>query len=408
MTLIIQWLQQRYRRVVGSIAFLPAVIALLFLAVAFAMVWFDFSASGKSIKSNLHWLSLKDASTARSIISAIVTGIISLAVFSFSLVMIILNQTAANMSNRILDKLIGNRFQQVVLGFYIGSIIYALFLLSTIRDINEGVYVPALSVYLLIALTIIDIFLFIYFLHYVTQSVKYATIIGRIARQTQASLDATCSRQEPELPVAITTGRVLSAPASGLIQKIHYHELAALLTEQDSCAALLYPPGAFVLEGTPYLCLSGEKEILTKAEEEKIHHRIVIGKEQQVADNHHYGFRQLMEVAVKALSPGINDPGTAEQCVQALAILLRQRTRQHPQCNFYDKQGILRLVVPHPDFERLLADCLTPIWHYGHEDPIIQRSFREVLVQLSAQSQSATLQYLLAAAKKEQHHYSPI
>lgn len=121
MSTALQWLTQHYRRIVGSIAFLPAIIALLFLAVAVSMVYFDFSEQGRNIKNNLHWLSLKDASTARSIISAVVTGIISLAVFSFSLVMIILNQTAANMSNRILDQLIGNRFQQVVLGFYIGS-----------------------------------------------------------------------------------------------------------------------------------------------------------------------------------------------------------------------------------------------------------------------------------------------
>jgi uncharacterized membrane protein len=157
----------------------------MFLAVFVFMIQFDFSPTGKAIKLNLHWLSLIDASTARSICSAITSGLISLTVFSFSMVMILLNQAASQMSNRILDKLIGNRFQQVVLGFYIGTIVYAMFLLSTIRDIDSGISVPAISTYLLITFTIIYIFLFIYFLHYITQSVRYETIIHKIFDNTK-------------------------------------------------------------------------------------------------------------------------------------------------------------------------------------------------------------------------------
>ena len=101
------------------------------------------------------------------------------------MVMIALNQAASQMSNRVLSSMIENRFQQIVLGFYIGTIVYALFLLSTIRDINSGVYVPALSIYLLILLTVIDIFLFIYFLDYVTQTVKYEKRLFIASRSKQ-------------------------------------------------------------------------------------------------------------------------------------------------------------------------------------------------------------------------------
>src|SRR5687768_7576674 len=173
----LKWSKGFYNRIITSIAFLPAVIALLFLSLSVLMIRFDFSPAGRNLKSNMHWLSLKDASTARSICSSIAGGIISLAVFSFSIVMILLSQAAGQMSNRIFGKLISNRFQQIVLGFYIGTIVYALFLLSTIRDIDTGIHVPAISTYLLITLTIVDIFLFIYFLHYITQSVKFETII---------------------------------------------------------------------------------------------------------------------------------------------------------------------------------------------------------------------------------------
>ncbi|MEP7080915.1 MAG: DUF2254 family protein, partial [Ginsengibacter sp.] len=166
-----------YHKITESIAFYPAIIAIGFLLLSWGMLEIDFSSWGKQIKSGFSWISLKDASTARTIVSTVAGAIISLTVFSFSMVMIVLNQAASQMSNRVLSSMIENRSQQIILGFYIGTIVYALFLLSTIRDISSGIYVPALSIYLLIFLTVVDIFLFIYFLDYVTQTVKYETVI---------------------------------------------------------------------------------------------------------------------------------------------------------------------------------------------------------------------------------------
>lgn len=177
---LVKWFRAAYTRTVNSIAFYPIILAFAFLALGFVGLAIDYSSWGREFKSGMKWLTLRDASTARTIVATIAAAIISLAVFSFSLVMVLLNQTASSMSNRILETLIGNTFQQVVLGFYIGTIVYSFFLLSTISDLESHMYIPALSIYGLIVLTIVDIFLFIYFLHYVTQSVKYDNLIRRI------------------------------------------------------------------------------------------------------------------------------------------------------------------------------------------------------------------------------------
>ena len=139
------WLQMRYRTITGSIAFYPAVIAIFFAAFAMALIWFDLSGPGLYLKDKMGWMSLKDAEAARSIVSTVAAGIITLTVFSFSMVMIVINQAASQLSNRVLDQLIGNRFQQVVLGIYIGTIVFALLLLTTIRKGDTGSSVPALS-----------------------------------------------------------------------------------------------------------------------------------------------------------------------------------------------------------------------------------------------------------------------
>lgn len=116
-----KWIRKSYNKITGSIAFYPALIAIAFLLLSWLMLEFDFSELGKHFKAYVSWIRLKDATTAHSIVSTIVAGIISLTVFSFSMVMILLNQAASQMSNRMLESMIGNRFQQIILGFYIGT-----------------------------------------------------------------------------------------------------------------------------------------------------------------------------------------------------------------------------------------------------------------------------------------------
>jgi uncharacterized membrane protein len=399
---IVKWFKLTYRKVVNSIAFLPAVIALLFLVLSYVMIVFDFSDTGKQIKSSLHWLSLKDASTARSICSAIAGGIISLAVFSFSMVMILLNQAASQMSNRILGKLIGNRFQQIILGFYIGTIIYALFLLSTIRDINTGIYVPAISTYLLIALTIIDIFLFIYFLHYITDSVKYETIIHRIYFDTKNEIQKSCvSNNIKSDYVAIESAIEIRADQSGLYQGIEKNSLLTLCQNEDVIVSFLYPPGIYVLKGTP-IALVETRHPLSKDFEQRLLVLINIARGQDITVSYYYGFSQLSEIALKALSPGINDPATAAMSLHVLGDLLAFRL-DNPSSSFLkDTDNNLRIIINEKTFDVIFEECIVPIWDYGKNDRLIQREMSGILSQLKTKVQSVILDSLLDAVHKKQ------
>lgn len=392
---ISRWFRITYNRIRTSIAFIPGIVALLFLILSFAMVQFDFSEPGKSIKSNAHWLTLKDASTARSIISAIVGGLISLTVFSFSMVMILLNQAASQMSNRILDKLIGNRFQQIVLGFYIGTIVYALFLLSTIRDINSGIYVPAISTYFLITLTIVDIFFFIYFLHYVTQSVKYETIIHRIHDTTRKSLEKGCtSKSEKLIRPNFADSFQIMAYRSGIYQGFAVEGLLEFSKKEEITFSILYPPGTFVLERTPLLEINcGESP--GKEFEKKLSTLINIHSGQDINSNAYYGFRQLMEVAVKALSPGINDPGTAILSLQALGDLLMFRISNYPIPETRSNDGLGRIIHKDRSFDEIFMDCVYPIWDYGKADRLVLKELEHVLTQLLSQGQESSVKNLL-------------
>jgi len=392
--IIIKWLKEKVNQTRNSIAFLPAIIALSFLLVSWLMLEFDYSDTGKELKAQLSWLRLKDASTARSIISTVTAGIISLTVFSFSMVMIVLNQAASQLSNRILDKLIGNRFQQVVLGFYIGTIVYALFLLSTIRDIDEGIYIPAISTYLLILLTILDIFLFIYFLHYITQSVKYDTIITRIYDQTKNSLKHSCLHEtEPEKINFLTPGLPVMAPVSGIFQGFDEKSLLKLCEKENLIISFLHPTETFILKDTPLFCICN-RQLVPEKLEEQLHVAINMQTGEDITTNYFYGFRQLTEVAVKALSPGINDPGTAIISLHALADLLAYRSQHFLEQNLKDAQGTVRIMMKVRSFEEIFSACMLPIWDYGKEDRLVQQAMNQVLGQLHKYSHTPVLQRL--------------
>ena len=371
------WIKYRQNEIVNSIAFYPAIIVILFLAISLLSIKFDFSEKGMQIKSYLQWLRLRDATTARSIISSITAGIITLTVFSFSMVMIVLNQTASQLSNRILDRLIGSRFQQMVLGTYVGTIVYALFLLSTVRDIDSGVQIPALSTYLLIVLTIVDIFLFIYFLHYITQSVKYEVIIHRILADTKSSMERSCKlKQSPPKTLSFESEYLVTAAESGIYMGFDKRILIRMGDDNDCILYLMQYPGTFILKGSPVIKVN--KKLPTEIMEE-IQKKIYIQPNESIKENFFFGFRQLTELALKALSPGINDPGTAIESLRALFQLYAYRVTSFPENTIKNKEFQVRVILKVLTFEKIFTDTIYPIWDYGKQDRLIQNELSHLL-----------------------------
>lgn len=380
---IVKWTRKNYFKIVGSIAFYPALIAIAFLILSWVMLQIDVSEGGKQLKGQWSWISLRDASTARSIISTIIGGMISLTVFSFSMVMIVLNQAASQMSNRVLNSMIENRRQQVVLGIYIGSIVYGLFLLSTIRDTDEGIYIPAFSIYLLILIAIVNIFFFIYFLDYITQTVKYETVIQRVETDTIASIKKHYSDKKEKTSETVLPQNkfVLNAAESGFFQGVNQSNLLEFLSEKNSVLRYLIAPSTYILKGNALFEIYCNEKPTTE-EIQTIMSYTDIYDGQPVENNPVYGFQHLTEVAVKALSPGINDPATAVLCINALGNLLQIISKQHFPLIVKDEKETPRIIKKILLFDEIFSICFEPIWQYGKEDFMVKKSVRNVFQQL--------------------------
>lgn len=377
-----KWLREHYSKITNSIAFYPAIIAIGFLILSILMQEFDFSAAGKHIKASASWISLRDANTARAIVSTIAGGIISLTVFSFSMVMIVLNQAASQMSNRMLEGMIANRFQQFVLGVYIGSIVYALSLLTTIRDIDSGIYIPALSIYLLLVITVLDIFIFIYFLHYVTQSVKFQTIISRVHDDTTRSLKLHNTQKALTAFILPKWNKqTVCMESSGYFQGFDKKQLINFAQHNEGIVHFLKPAASYLLKGIPLLDFYS----LKKMDDDKLKeilYPVDFYDGQEIQLNSYYGFHQLTEVALKALSPGINDPETAVLSLHAITDLFSYKLNHFTQSIFEDENGVVRIQTRDWSFEEFFAKFFYPIWEYGKKDIYIQNAMLQMVGQL--------------------------
>ncbi|WP_207496914.1 DUF2254 domain-containing protein [Aridibaculum aurantiacum] len=378
--ILLKWFRKVYNKSIHSIAFLPAVMAILFLLLAMALIELDEEGSFNNINKYLKWISLSDPTTARTIVATVAAGIISLTVFSFSMVMIVMSQAGSQMSNRMLDNIIGDRVQKIVLAFYTGSIVYSLFLLTQITEQVEVHQLPVLSIYFLLVLTVIDIFLFIYFLHYITQSFRYEQLIQRIHNRSLETLtnniaDSRCSYES----FSAEGGRMVLSAESGYFQGFGLGRLLQVAARQDIVIRMLHPMGTHVLKGTPLLVIHGN------VEEKNIKNLLVdidFYYGQEIDKNAYYGFFHLMEVAVKALSPGVNDPGTAVLAIHALSDLFLQIITS-PIGNVYkDDEGKVRIVTNTLSFEEIFDKSILPIYDYGKKDRVVMDALKYMISQL--------------------------
>ena len=377
---IFKWLRKVYNKFVHSIAFMPALFGFIFLLIAVAAMELDAAGVGFQLNEQIKWLNLNDASTARSIVSTVSAGIISLTVFSFSMVMILMNQAASQMSNRMLDSIIGDKVQKIILSFYIGTIIFSLFLLINISETDSAVNIPSLSIYFLLVLTISDIFLFVYFLHHITQSFRYEQLIQRIHNQ---AINALKQLNQHKNVQAVTNTPVneheIPSFQSGYFQGFNEERLLKLTTSYNIVIRFLHPVGSYILKDTPFLAIKGH---IDDHQLQKLFSNIDFYYGQEIDKNAYYGFFHLTEIAVKALSPGINDPGTAVLSINALTDLFSTVMKNPIEAALKDNAGNVRVFTRQFSIKELFERAVLPIWDYGKKDRIVQHAFVRMLEQL--------------------------
>ncbi len=354
-----------YHRVTGSIAFYPTLIAvglavLCVLTILLEMTWLQ------PYKEDLDLGLVKNAENARLILGTLVGGIISLMVFSFSMVMVVLNSAASSLSPRVIPGLISSRSHQVVLGVYLGTIIDSLMLISTIQE-GDDINVPSLGIFLALGLAVICLCLFVYFIRSISLSIQVDFILNRVYKQTLAQLRTRRRQlQDSHGPAWPDDAQwsVVRARRSGYFKALNVTAAHDVLDEHDARMTVQVHYGFFVMPGHPLMRIDRELD-------DDCTNRLLDCFDFYVEEYAHrhffFGFKQIVEIAVRALSPGINDPGTAIKAIDMLGVLLAERMEM-PDHEVAHAQDRPRIFIRELNLHQLLQMTFGPQRRYGSDD----------------------------------------
>lgn len=354
-----------YHRVTGSIAFYPTLIAvglasLCVVTIVLEMTWLQ------PYKEDLDLGLVKNADNARLILGTLVGGIISLMVFSFSMVMVVLNSAASPLSPRVIPALISSRSHQVVLGVYLGTIINSLMLISTIQE-GDDINVPSLGIFLALGLAVICLCLFVYFIRSISLSIQVDFILNRVYKQTLAQLRTRRRQlQDSHGPAWPDDAQwsVVRARRSGYFKALNVTAAHDVLDDHDARMTVQVHYGFFVMPGHPLMRI--EREL-----DDDCTNRLLDCFDFYVEEYAHrhffFGFKQIVEIAVRALSPGINDPGTAIKAIDMLSVLLAERMEM-PDHEVAHAQDRPRIFIRELNLHQLLQMTFGPQRRYGADD----------------------------------------
>ncbi|MBZ9557649.1 MULTISPECIES: DUF2254 domain-containing protein [Modicisalibacter] len=368
-----------------SIAYLPSQLALIYLVLGVIAV--GPRVPEAALPEALEWLGFKEPETARALLSTLIAGMISMMVFSFSMVMTVLSQAGGNFSHKLVFGLITERHHQRVLGHYLGTILFILILLMVPFKGETPSLWRSMGTYLGVAMVIHCLALFVYFIHNASQSVQINAILQGLHQATRHSLQRLETLQErshwqyrERLPVA-THGHWIQARQSGYIQNADLEALAKLADRHGACIHLNFTFGDYTVEAFPLFRIDIAQP--SEAFDEAVLGELVYVQGESVKDLYINGLTQLMEIAIKALSPGINDPGTARLCLHQLTELLCRRLKLVPCNTLTNAEGRALVTWEIESFDSLLYRLFSPILHYGRDDVSICLALLKALKTLS-------------------------
>ena len=311
------------------------------------------------------------AAGARSLLMAVASSMITVAGVVFSITIVALSLTSSQYTSRVLRNFMRDRNNQIVLGVFVGIFAYCLVVLRTIRAGDEGAFVPSLAVLGGLILAFVGIGFLIFFIHYISMSIQSSSIIAKAAEETIAAVDQLFPKElgddveedaDGALAVSLAEQTWSAVPArkTGYIQSLDGDALLAFASERGTIVRMECGIGEFVVEGTALISVA-DPGGLDEDTTDELNAIYVISPHRTVEQDASFGIRQLVDIALKALSPGIDDTMTAVICVDYLtAILVRLASRPIATARRLD-QGELRVIARGPSFPSLLAEAFDQI-----------------------------------------------
>ncbi len=308
--------------------------------------------------------------SARELLSTIAQSTLTLTALVFSVTIVVLQLVSSQFSPRVLRTFLRDPRTQLTLGVFLATFVYALLVLREVRSGNgaEPRQVPGISVAVSFGFVIASVGFFVEYIHNIANSIRVIEIINRISDGTIEAVNRVHPEHESHhneaSPAKETVSRTIPAATSGVVVSVNLERLSRTAQKADSVLQVLLSPGEFVAEGMPIVAIHGTGEV----DDRRVRGAVVLHKERDLDEDPAFGFRQLIDIAERALSPAVNDPTTATQCLDHLHRLLRYMVTRPLLARIgYGTDGAVRAVAPQLGWDDYVRLALDEIRQWGSD-----------------------------------------
>lgn len=365
--------------------FVPTLMIALSMVLAVVLMYLDSKISVPH-SGILNYLLGESIESARSVLSTISGAMVSVAGTIFSITLVALTLTSNQFGSRLIKNFMYIRLNQVVLGAYVATYLYCLLILNSISGAEDQPFIPSLSILTALFLAIVNIILLIIFIHHIANSIQVNKVISdvsmAIAKNAQVlfpekigeGADPEKEWNETEEKNRFSYQFELLTPKMGYLQYLDNEALLNLILEWEALLDLTIKPGDYAVEGMRIGTLHVNAD-LEKEKIDKIFDHLIFGRARLSQQDIEFSINQLVEIAVRALSPGINDPFTAIMCIDNLTATVSSLAGvQFPSRFRTDEEDKLRIIAQAVTFEGVLNAAFGTIRQYSVDNiPVIIR-----------------------------------
>jgi uncharacterized membrane protein len=338
----------------SSLWFIPLIMTVLSIALAFGLLHLDEVFKENKVTNSI-WFYTGGGENARAILSTIASSMITVAGVVFSITIVALSLSSTQFGPRLLRTFMKDTSTQLTLGSFVSSYIYCLVVLRNVITQDDTDRIPNLSVALALILTIINIIVLIHFIHHVSTSIQAESVIRRVSSELYASMDRVfpeelgsgASEKDNAVKPDLRGRRIatdIHHEKDGYIQAMDHGTLWELVLKNDLVIEMHVKPGDHVVKGSPFCLLHGWAPVPDEVRK-AIAGTIIVGYYRTSEQDIEFSIDQLSEIALRALSPSLNDPFTAMACINRLcSAVCRLTDRRLPSPFRKDEQDVVRII----------------------------------------------------------------
>lgn len=346
------------------------------------------------------------AEGSRGMLSSIAGSMITVAGVTFSITIVALSQASSQYSSRILRNFMRDRANQTVLGVFLGIFTYCLIVLRAIRGGDEGAFIPSLSVFGAIILALLAIGFLIFFIHHVASSIQASHVIAAAANDTLSTIDELYpgllqnEEDEPEVEPALEArlGRlrqtIIYVPKSGYIQSHDHEELFQIACKHDVVIRVHWSVGEFVVMDTPLVTVYSNTAVDGRFVK-TIQSTFGISQVRTIEQDARFGVQQIVDIALRALSPGVNDTTTGVTCIDYLTAVNVRLANRRIVTPLVFEETELRIIPRGPTFETFIGDSFNDIRNSGRGNAVVILRLLVALKTIAVISESPARKHLL-------------